>query len=107
MASGGSNVRELFKMLKGFFTIPEVQTLDEDAVFTITWAGEMKVGQAEEEKPVLRFAETKKGLVLSKGRVSQLGVLFGATGSLLGKQIKLDTEVIAGKEQVVILSAAE
>ena len=97
------NAGQLLKGLPGFFTVAEATTLDEGEIFTITGADMEEVGQGAkaEDKPVLSFAQTKKKLVLNKGRCTQLTDLFG-NDELVGKNISLAVENIGGREQIII-----
>ena len=88
--------------LGGFFNCDTVNALpDSGRTFTITkYEPECKVGQEGDLKPVVFFAESKKGVVLSKGRVQQLGALFG-TEDILGKRIRLNVAKVHGRDGIV------
>lgn len=97
------NASEMSQQLPGYFTVAEASSLTDDNSFTVTFAGMQEVGQGQnaEDKPVLSFAESKKQLVLNKGRCAQLTALFG-DDPLVGKTIKLTVENINGREQIVV-----
>ena len=98
------NVKDLKKGLGGYFTVAEALSLEEGDTFTIISADMEEVGQgaSADDKPVLGFSETKKKLVLNKGRLNQLDGLFGETPSLVGKVIALGVEKFNNREQIVI-----
>jgi hypothetical protein len=100
-----ANAKSLLEKLPGFFTVDEACDLAPDNAFTIVFADLMEVGQGAqaEDKPVLAFAETKKRLVLNKGRGNQLATLFG-DDDLVGKVIRLTVEKIQGTVQIVVVS---
>jgi len=99
----GIKVSEMDKDLGGFFNTETVDNLSEtDRVLTIVrYVADQKVGQDGDEKPVLYFAETKKGLILSKGRVQQLGDLFG-TDDITNKKISLGCKAMRGIYQIIV-----
>lgn len=99
------NAAELSKSLGGFFTVDEAKTLDADNVYTINFGEVIEVGQGAkaEDKPVIGFKETKKRLVLSKGRCNQLTALFGKD-DVVGKKVRLMVDTIQSREQIVIVS---
>jgi len=98
-----ANARQLAGSLPGYFTVDEASTLPEDNSFVITFAGEVTVGQGEkaEDKPALGFADSRKKLILNKGRCQQLTALFG-DDDLQGKRIRLAVETLQGRPQIVI-----
>lgn len=75
----------------------------DNTTFNIVFAGTEKVGQGTqaEDKPVLKFRETPKGLVLNKTRANALASLFGED-DLVGKRIALGVEIINGINQVIV-----
>ena len=97
-----TSAADLAKHVGGFFTVAEAADLPADNVFTVVKAGLKEVGQGSkaEEKPVLEFLETKKALVLNKGRCKDLATLFG-DDDLKGKRIRLFTE---GGDPISIIS---
>jgi hypothetical protein len=102
-----SNAIELMKAIGGLFTTGEVQSYGDDGLnLTIKSAGVEIVGQGKdaEEKPVLRFDDCKKGLVLSKGRCQALADLYGKE-DLVGKTINLFTVIERGKVVSMIRAA--
>ena len=102
-----SNASDLVKFIKGFINVDEAKMLPPNNKFTITYAGPREVGESKELKPVLEFAEIRKGLVLSGGRVTQLTKLFGADSSLIGKQVRLAIEELRGRECIKIVAPEE
>lgn len=101
-----ANAKLLAAQLPGFFTVAEAGELPENNTFTINFAEQAEVGQGPkaEDKPVLGFTETKKRLVLNKGRCQQLAALFGDE-ELIGKVIRLTVQSLQSREQIVIVSA--
>ena len=99
----GIKVSEMDKDLGGFFNTETVDNLnDADRVLTIArYVADQKVGQDGDEKPVLYFSETKKGLILSKGRVQQLGALFGEE-DITNQKIQLGCKALRGIYQICI-----
>jgi hypothetical protein len=64
--------------------------LDGDTVLTITKCSIEEVGQGQEEKPVLWFAEVDQGLILNKTNANTVADLFGdETTQWTGKKIAL------------------
>jgi len=100
-----ANASSLAQQLPGFFTVAEASELPSDNSFTITFAEVVEVGQGAkaEDKPVIGFSETKKRLVLNKGRCNQLTALFGAD-DLVGKKVRLAVDTIMSREQIVVVS---
>jgi len=98
-----ANARALASSLPGYFTVDEATSLPADNAYVINFADQVTVGQGEkaEEKPALGFVDTKKKLILNKGRCQQLTALFG-DDDLLGKTIRLKVEAIQGRPQIVI-----
>lgn len=76
-----------------FFNVTDVSAFGPDGQnLTIKALAIEPVGENREEKPVLRFNETRKALVLSKGRVDQLSQLFGdesGPDKLVGKVVNV------------------
>jgi hypothetical protein len=71
---------------------------DDDLVLTIQSVDMEELGQDQDEKPVLYFAETDKGLVLNKTNCDAIAQLYpGQIGDWIGKKIALyATEVSFG-----------
>lgn len=84
-----SDYREL---IPGCFSLEEL-TLSKPPYrdLTIARIDADEVGADREEKPVLFFKETRKRLVLSRGRIDSLIELFGDVTSeaLVGKRIRI------------------
>ncbi len=104
-----ASVKDLLDQIPGYFTVEEVKELAGSGsnTFRIVASGVEMVGQGSsaEEKPVLQFADTKKKLVLNKGRGNALASLFGLSSDPAGESIRLEVEEIKGRNQVVILAA--
>jgi hypothetical protein len=84
-----AKAKDFYRYLGGYFTIEEV--IDAQPTFTIKTLAVEEVGEAKDEKPVLKFVETSKGLVMNKTRLVQLEELFG-DNDVSGKQVKLVVE---------------
>lgn len=66
------------------------------AIYTIKAVGIEALGTEQEEKPVVRFRETPKGLVVNKTNAAILGELFGDdTDAWLGKRVALRVERVS------------
>lgn len=102
-----TSAADLMGMLPGYFTIEEVKGLPAANAFTIKAAGRMTVGRGDkaEEKPVVTFTESQKGLVLNKARAQQLSALFGRD-PLVGKKVHLGVATIDGREQIAVSATA-
>lgn len=96
-----ANAKDLRKELGGYFSNADVK--GNPQVVTISKASIEEVGEKKEEKLVIRFAESRKGLVMSATRVNQLEQLFG-DDDVEGKQIKLvlDIEKVNNRDNVMI-----
>lgn len=81
------SARDLARNLPGYFTVKDLKGAPALTV-TIAKAGLEEVGQDKEAKPVLRFLETNKGLVLNATRTSQLEGIYGGD-PLVGKKIQI------------------
>jgi len=79
----------LFKYLTG-------DMFEKTAVLTIrrVTLESMTAGQKSEDKPVVYFKETKKGMVLNKTNANRLYELFGTwdTDQMIGKRVTLTNE---------------
>lgn len=86
-------LKTLASQMGSYFNVADVSALGPDGQnLTIKALAIEPVGENREEKPTLRFVETRKALVLSKGRVDQLSQLFGddsGTDKLPGKVVNL------------------
>jgi hypothetical protein len=76
---------------------------DGDLTVTIQSIFMEELGQDQDEKPVLYFAETKKGLVLNKTNCDAITKLYpGQIGDWIGKRIALyATEVSFGGKMLM------
>lgn len=81
------SARDLARNLPGLFTVKDLKG-QPAVVVTISKAGLEEVGQDKEAKPVLRFLETNKGLVLNATRTNQLEGIYGDK-PLVGQKIKI------------------
>jgi hypothetical protein len=95
------NAKELRRELGGYFANADVK--GNPQTLTITKCGIEEVGEKNEEKVVLRFAESRKGLVMSATRVNQLEQLFG-DDDVIGKAVKLvlDIEKVNNRDIAMI-----
>lgn len=96
-----ANAKDLRKELGGYFSNGDLK--GNPMVLTISKAAVEEVGEKKDEKLVLRFAESRKGLVMSATRVNHLEQLFGDE-DVLGKQVRLvlDSEKVNNREMLMI-----
>jgi len=94
---------EILGDLGGYFNNDEMALLcDEDkANFTITRYKLETLGRDKDEKPVIYFSESKKGLILNKGRAQQLAAITGKS-DVEGYKIRCTVEKLDGIKQIVI-----
>lgn len=90
--------------MPGWLTNVDVESFAEGQVFTIVFAGTKPVGQANEEKAVLLFSETPKGLVLNNRTVDALEALFGDE-PLEGKRVRIGLVEDRGKSVKTVFAA--
>lgn len=96
-----ANAKDLRKELGGYFSNADVR--GNPQYVTISKVGIEEVGEKKEEKLVMRFAESRKGLVMSATRVNQLEQLFGDE-DVIGKKIRLvlDIEKVNNRDIAMI-----
>ena len=96
-----ANAATLRKELGGYFSNADMK--GNPQVLTISKCGVEEVGEKKEEKLVIRFAESRKGLVMSATRCTHLENLFGAE-DVEGKQVKLvlDIEKVNNRDIAMI-----
>lgn len=95
---------ELLSRLPGLLTIAQVREMPDSAnVFTITSIATKTLPNPnsgkDEDKEVMFFTESKKGLIINSQRGQCLAHLFGQE-PLEGKQVRLVVDTFKGKEQV-------
>jgi hypothetical protein len=92
---------ELRKELGGYFSNSDLKPGPQ--VLTISRCSIEEVGEKKEEKLVIRFAESRKGLVMSATRVNHLQNLFGDE-DVEGKKVKLvlDIEQVNNRDIAMI-----
>ena len=89
-----AKISELLKNIGGYFTVDEVEAYGPNGlVLTIKDAiDKVPIGEKGEEKPVLKFEEHAKTLIINKTRGEQLADIFGGDVDPIGQKVRLVKE---------------